>query len=143
MSAGCQFLTVSCSILLRHMMCAELASHSFEWRQNVVVMQVDLQHAAVPRNHMGHMIAAIENGSAKPIVRVSGPEDRDGIQQALGQPLHHHPHGHHHTLWPVPKGVVMLTCLSRLSATQRLVCRDDVLLQRLQTWGRMASWCRQ
>jgi 2-keto-3-deoxy-L-rhamnonate aldolase RhmA len=44
---------------------------------------LDAQHGPVSYDVLGQMLAATATGKAKRIVRVGGPTDRFGIQQAL------------------------------------------------------------
>eukprot|EP01051_Picozoa_sp_SAG22_P004294 SAG22_NODE_226_length_14668_cov_29.647495_10_plen_90_part_00 len=57
---------------------AEQLSYSgYDW------LLVDTQHGPMTHIQLSAMIAAIANGGAKSMVRVSSASDRDGIQQAL------------------------------------------------------------
>lgn len=57
---------------------AEAMSHSgLDW------VCLDAQHGPVSYDVLGQMLAATATGKAKRIVRVGGPTDRFGIQQAL------------------------------------------------------------
>lgn len=44
---------------------------------------IDTQHGAVGYAELAHLIRAVALGRARSIVRVGGPDDRYGIQQAL------------------------------------------------------------
>jgi 4-hydroxy-2-oxoheptanedioate aldolase len=57
---------------------AEQLSHSrYDW------LLVDAQHGPLNYQSMSNMLSGIGNGKAKSFVRVSGYDDRAGIQQAL------------------------------------------------------------
>ncbi len=57
---------------------AEALSYSgLDW------MCLDCQHGAVGYTELGHMLAATNASGVKRIVRVGGPQDQFGIQQAL------------------------------------------------------------
>jgi 2-keto-3-deoxy-L-rhamnonate aldolase RhmA len=57
---------------------AEALSYSgLDW------MCLDCQHGAVGYTELGHMLAATSASGIKRIVRVGGPHDQFGIQQAL------------------------------------------------------------
>lgn len=57
---------------------AEQLSHSgYDW------LLVDTQHGPMDHQNLSAMLSAISNGKAKSMVRVSGYDDRAGIQQAL------------------------------------------------------------
>jgi 4-hydroxy-2-oxoheptanedioate aldolase len=54
------------------------AASGFDW------LCLDAQHGAVPPDRLKNLLtAAAAGGRAKCIVRVGGPSDRFGIQQAL------------------------------------------------------------
>ena len=57
---------------------AELLAHSgVDW------LVLDMQHAPVGYAQLAHMLRAARSGSASLLVRVGGPSDQYGIQQAL------------------------------------------------------------
>jgi len=55
----------------------QLAHSGYDW------LLVDTQHGPMDHEKLSTMLAAISSGGAKSIVRVSGYDDRPGIQQAL------------------------------------------------------------
>jgi 4-hydroxy-2-oxoheptanedioate aldolase len=55
----------------------QLAHSGYDW------LLVDTQHGPMDHEKLSYMLAGIGNGGAKSIVRVSGYDDRPGIQQAL------------------------------------------------------------
>src|SRR5271170_1027642 len=55
----------------------QLAYSGYDW------LLVDTQHSPMHNQHLSAMLSGIANGGAKSMVRVSGYNDRAGIQQAL------------------------------------------------------------
>jgi len=55
----------------------QLAYSGYDW------LLVDTQHGPMHNEHLSAMLSGIANGGAKSMVRVSGYNDRAGIQQAL------------------------------------------------------------
>ena len=55
----------------------QLAHSGYDW------LLVDTQHGPMDHEHLSAMLCAIASGGAKSMVRVSGYDDRAGIQQAL------------------------------------------------------------
>jgi 4-hydroxy-2-oxoheptanedioate aldolase len=55
----------------------QLAYSGYDW------LLVDTQHGPMHSEHLSAMLSSIANGGAKSMVRVSGYNDRAGIQQAL------------------------------------------------------------
>ncbi len=54
----------------------QLAFSGYDW------LLVDTQHAPFSYESLGHMLATASSGGALPFVRVTGPNDTGGIQQA-------------------------------------------------------------
>ena len=54
----------------------QLAFSGYDW------LLVDMQHAPFSYESLGHMLATASSGGALPLVRVTGPNDTGGIQQA-------------------------------------------------------------
>lgn len=54
----------------------QLAFSGYDW------LLVDMQHAPFSYKSLGHMLATASSGGALPFVRVTGPNDTGGIQQA-------------------------------------------------------------
>ena len=54
----------------------QLAFSGYDW------LLIDMQHAPFSYESLGHMLATASSGGALPLVRVMGPNDTGGIQQA-------------------------------------------------------------
>jgi 4-hydroxy-2-oxoheptanedioate aldolase len=69
---------LGCNLNAGSPLVAELAARQgFDW------CQVDMQHSPYTYEKMAHMFQGIQVGGAKAFVRVAGPGDRHGIQQAF------------------------------------------------------------